>query len=256
MGAAGTERYARYSRKSALLFGPLQDQPLQLVVGQNDGPGLQLDPHRFPRGQGLRLAHHAMDGQDSLLGGEDEGPLALQHPQGSESQRIHAEGALVPVAGDDGGGSLGEGSPNLPVVGIEVLQFVRKLFQLVKDRREHHFDRFKQRKAVAVDQRFHDAVQILGIAAVLRQGGADHPGLVPQLANGVDFAVVSQEGERLNPEEVGEGVGRIPVVADGDRRPKLRAGQVMEVPSQQTGCTHHLVDRRAIAEGSRLDRQS
>ncbi len=180
-------------------------------------------------------------GANTRLRGDEDDFRRHRPPGGSEPVAVHAGEQRGPVGGGDGGRSV-PGLGEERVVGIERGQVGIEVGHVLPRRRHQHLLDMGQGTA-ALQQELEDIVEAprvgdagleeredVGqpVAPHPRRGAplpGSHPGAVG--LDGVDLTVVPQGAERLRVVPGGEGVRRVPLVEDGERR--LVVG-VPEVP--------------------------
>ena len=97
---------------------------------------------------------------------------------------------------------------------VEVLQVVWQPVNFAEDGRERELDRLEEGQALLEDEALEQAVEVLRVGSVPGNRKAELATLLPQLRDGVDLAVVAEDGKWLHPAERGIGVGGVPVVRD------------------------------------------
>ena len=125
---------------------------------------------------------------------------------------------------------------------VEILQIVRQAVHLAQNGREGELDGFEQREALLEDEALEQAVQVLRVGAVARDGQPELTRLLAQLRDGVDLTVVAEDCERLHTAERGVRVGGVAVVRDDTRRRECGVGQLGIEPGQHERLSEDLVD--------------
>ena len=195
-----------------------------------------------PGAEGLGLGDHLLAAHHAGLGAEDEVVGRLELPQRAQAERVGGEHALVAVAGDQRHRALGERAHRLAQVHVEGLQLGGQRADLVDDRGHDHLHRLGEREALHADQVVDHPVQVLGVGAAGLDRDAEHAGLLAELLDRVDLAVVAEDRERLHALERRPGVGGVAVVAEAADRLEALVPEVGVVLAEHARRTHHLVD--------------
>ena len=219
------------------------DLALHLGVGEHPGcPALAGDErHLLAGGERTRIGGQLMHRDDPRLGRRHVHVRGLHPPQRPEAEGIHREHHLVIGARGERHRPLGVGPPGLAVVHVQVLQVGRQPVHLTEDRRERELDGLHEREPLLEDEALEQPVQVLRVRSVPRDGEPQLAALLAQLRDGVDLAVVTEDGERLHAAEGGVGVGGVPVVGDDPRRSEGGLGELGVEGRQHHRLAQHLV---------------
>jgi len=213
----------------------------------------QLDPELFSRRQRLRITENLFVRDNSQFRGGEDLLIGLAHPEGAKAHGIDAEDAVIVVAGDDSSRSLRAGGEEPAKPAVHGMKVRGHPLDDTEDRREDQLHRFEEGEAVAADQPLQGAIEILRIAAAIREIDTEHPRFFAQTGNGVDLAVVTEQGEGLSAQDGREGVGGVAAVADGDAGQEFAALQLRIVTGQNLRGAVHLVGSDGRREGRDLD---
>jgi hypothetical protein len=205
-------------RSQAALFEEAQQAFLHGAIIQHLAAFARTrhDGDLFARGQGARVVDGVLQVDHAFFRGQEIVVVALPEPQGAKAQGVDAAHAHVAEARDHGRRALGRGGEKPAVEAVHALKLCGHALHLGVDGREDHFQGFHELEAVQVDEAFEDAVQVLGVAAAGRGDDAQGAGRAAQLLDGVDLAVVPQQGKGLGALGRGQGVGGVAAVAQGD----------------------------------------
>ena len=228
----------------------LEEGVLDFRVPQDaDPPGGELNRHLFTGREGLGFGDHLVGPDDPPLGGKVEGAFRFESPEGTKAQGIDGEDRFVPVSGDDGRRALGQGAEKAPVEKVHGLALVIEGRDDVGDGRKEDFHGFDQAEPELDHEPFKGPVEVLGVASACDGGDPEHGGFPAELVDGVDLAVVTEDGKGLDALRHRKGIGRIAAVAQNEGSLALRVLEVEEVVGEDEARSFDLVDDDRRGEG-------
>ena len=89
----------------------------------------------------------------------------------------------------------------------------------------------------------------------MNQLGTQHPRFLPQPGDGVDFAIVTEQRERLNTLKGRFGIGAVARMANRDRRHEFGIAQVRVILVQRISMATHFIDDAVCAARRDMNRQ-
>ncbi len=214
---------------------------------------VQADGHFFTRAKGARVGYHHFQRDCAAFGAEQELFLGLDKPQRAQPQRIYAGNDRVAKAGQDSRRTLGIRAKGLADARVNRPQLGRELLEFVRHGREDGLHGFGQVQPEVGTHGVEGAVYILRVGPVVGQDGADLFRFQAQAGDGIDFAVMAQQGKGLGALEIRDGVGRIAGVAQHHRGIVIAVLQIGVIARKRLYRAAHFIDHHVRAERQEMD---